>query len=153
MIFFSSEDMHSIILYLSWLCWDTSSMSFKKLHSIFVFLCFFSWVLSSIIFSRLWKSTWLWIVYVSIHNISLFFWWIFWITFHSFIAWSFSFHKIMFWVLSSAGAHLELYSSVNSSNFCDFQAVLMIFLVMALICFTVFFQISSCLMILLFSDM
>ena len=41
----------------------------------------------------------------------------------------------------SADVHLELYSFVDNSDFCDFQTVLMTFFVMILICFTVFFHV------------
>ena len=49
----------------------------------------------------------------------------------------------MSWVLSSADVHLRLYSSVNSSDFCGFQTMLMISFTIVSICSTVFFQVSS----------
>ena len=139
MIFFLSEDMQSIILYLNWLCWRISSMSFKKSHLFSVFLCSFFWALSFIIFLRLWKSTWLWIICVSINNIFLFFWWIFWATFYSSIAQSSFFYKTVSLMSFLTDTHLELYSSVDDSDFCDFQAVSLTFFTMILICFITFF--------------
>ena len=147
MIFFFLEDIQSIILYLDCLYWRISSTFFKKSHLIFVFSYFSFWILSLIIFSRSWKSTWLWIVYMLISDIFLFFWWISWIIFLNFMTQSFSFYKIISWMLFSINIHLELYSSVDGSDLCDFQAVLKAFFAMTSICFTVFFQTSSCLII------
>ena len=148
MIFFFSEDIQSTILYLGWLHWKISSTFSKKSHLISAFLCSFFWASSLIISSRSWKSIWFWIIYVSISDIFLFFWWIFWAIFHSFIAQSSFFYKISSQMLFSINIHLELYSSVNDFNFCDFEAALKTFFIMISICFTAFFQAFLCLMIL-----
>ena len=146
MIFFLFKDMWSIILYLNCLCWRISSTSFKKSCLIF-FLCSSSWASSSIIFSRSWKSTWSWIIYAFINDIFLFFLWISWAIFHNFMTLSSSFYKTVSQMSFSANIHLELYSSADDSDLCDFQTVLKALFTMILICFTAFFQTSFCLII------